>query len=266
VTRSLVVAALAAFVIAAGGEAAGPLPGVEVIAPRAVGFADAFDYVVEATVPSSDAETAELTADVGPFTVLDAEPVARATRGDAVVIRLARRLACMDDGCVGRAGSLRAVLPAPVLVSASGSFAGRPTVVRVHGRVAPASVRPTPDVFRADTTVPPASGTSPTRVAIALTTIAVAALLVALLLLVSMRRGPTVAADDPLARAIRLVRESAGRPEADRRRAADLLARTAGDRDCRPLAAEATRIAWAPSSPTARTVAELAASATRETT
>ena len=264
-TRSVFVAALAALLIAAGGEAAGPPPSVEVSAPRAVGFADAFDYVVEAMVPSSEAETAELTADVGPFTVLDAEPVARTTRGDATVIRLARRLACMDDGCVGRARSRGAVLPAPVLVSASGSVTGRTTVVRIDGRVAPATVRPSPDVFRADTTVPPTSGTSPTKVAVALTTIAVAALLVALLLLVSMRRGSAVP-DDPLARAIRLVRESAGRPEADRRRAADLLARTAGDRDRRPLAAEAMRIAWAPSLPTPRTVEDLAASATRETT
>jgi hypothetical protein len=266
VTRSVVVAALAALLIAAGGEAAAPPPGVEVSAPRAVGFADAFDYVVEATVPASEAESAELTADVGPFTVLDAEPVTRTTRRDATVILLARRLACMDDGCVGRARSLRAVLPAPVLVSASGSVTGRPTVVRVDGRVAPASARPSPDVFRADTTVPPASGTSPTKVAFALTTIAVAALLVALLLLSSLRRGSAVAGDDSLARAIRLVRESADRPEADRRRAADLLARTAGDRDRRPLAAEATRIAWAPSLPTSRTVEDLAASATRETT
>ena len=265
-TRSVVVAALAALLIAVAGEAAGPPPGIEASAPRAVGFADAFDYVVEATVPSSEVETAELTADVGPFTVLDAEPVARTTHGDATVIRLARRLACVDDGCVGRARSLRALLPAPVLVSASGSVTGRPTVVRVDGRVAPASVRPSPDVFRADTTVPPASGTSPTNVAVALTTIAVAALLLALLLLLSMRRGSTVPDDDPLARAIRLVRESAGRPEADRRRAADLLARTAGDRDRRRLAAEATRIAWAPSLPTPGTVEDLAASATRETT
>ena len=265
-TRSVVVAALAAFVIASGSEAAGPPPGIEVSAPRSVGFADAFDYVVEATVPPSHADTAELTADVGPFTVLDAEPVARAVRGDAIVIRLARRLACMDDGCVGRAGSLRTVLPAPVLVSVTGSVTGRPTVVRVDGRVAPSSVRPAPDVFQADTTVPPTSGTSATRVAVALTATAVAALLGALLLLVSMRGRAAAAGDDPLVRAIRLLRESAGRPEVDRRRAADLLARTAADRDRSPLAADATRIAWAPSPPTARTVAELVASATRETT
>jgi len=265
VTRAVAVAALAAFVIAAGGEAAAPLPGVEVSAPRAVGFADAFDYVVEATVPSSGAETAEVTADVGPFTVLDAEPVEREPRDGVIVIRLVRRLACMDDGCVGRDRSLSAVLPAPVLVFASGSVTGRPKVVRVDGRVAPASVRPAPGIFHADTTVPPTSDPSPTTVVIAGTTIAVAALLVALLLLASLRRRHAAWGEDPLARAIRLVRESACRPEVDRRRAADLLARAAGDCDRGPLAAEATHIAWAPSPPTPRTVEELATSAAGET-
>ena len=265
-TRSVVVAALAACVIVSGGEAAGPPPGIEVSAPRTVGFADAFDYVVEATVPPSDAETAELTAEVGPFTVWTRSrspgrrAAARSSSGSPVASR------AWTTAAWGAAESLRTVLPAPVLVSASGSVTGRPTVVRVDGRVAPASVRPTPDVFRADTTVPPASGTSPTTVAIALTATAVAALLGALLLLVSMRGRSAVAGDDPLARAIRLLRESAGRPEADRRRAADLLARTAADRDRSPLAADAMRIAWAPSPPTPHTVVELAASATRETT
>ena len=69
---------------------------------------------------------------------------------------------------------------------------------------------------------------------------------------------------DALVRAVRLVRESAGRPEPDRRRAADLLARVAGTRDRSGLAAEARRIAWAPPDPTADTVEELAAHAARE--
>ena len=106
------------------------------------------------------------------------------------------------------------------------------------------SVRPDPDVFQADTTVPPASGTSPTTAAIALRRLPSRPSRRSLLL-VSMRGRSAVAGDDPLARAIRLLRESAGRPEADRRRAADLLARSAADRDHSPLAADAMRIAWA---------------------
>ena len=86
-------------------------------APHAVGFGDAFEFVVVATVPSSDAESAELIADVQPFTVLDAEPMEREPNSDVTVIRLVRRLACLDEDCVGRARALRVVLPAPVIRS-----------------------------------------------------------------------------------------------------------------------------------------------------
>ena len=143
----------------------------------------------------------------------------------------------------------------------------------MEGRVPPFSVprptpfsppRPTRDPFRADTAVPPLDGRSPTT---AMTALAAAALLllvsaVALVVLATRRRGR--ADVDALARAVRLVRESAGRPEPDRRRAADLLARVAGTRDRGGLAAEATRIAWAPPDPTVDTVEELAAHAARE--
>ena len=268
-TRSVVAGAVAALVVAAGAEAAtAPPPSVAASAPRTIGFGDAFDYVVEATVPASDAETAELTAGVGPFTVLDAKPIERERRGDATVIRLVRRLACMDEGCVGRARSQHIVLPAPVVVVGSRSRAGTGAAITVRGRIAlppPSPGPPDPDLFQADTTIPPATGRSPTTVFWALATAAVVLLLAALLLVAGTRRR-TVASDDPLARAIRLVRESAGRPEPDRRRAADLLARTALERDRAPLAADARRIAWAPAAPAARTVEDLAASATRETT
>jgi len=269
VTRSVVAATVAALVVAAGAEAAAdPPPSVATNAPRTIGFGDAFDYVVEATVPSSAANTAELTAAVDPFTVLDAEPIERERRGELTIIRLAQRLACLDEGCVGRARSQRIALPAPVVVVGSRSLEGRGAAITVRGRIAPSPAPPgppDPDLFQADTTIPPATSTSPTTVFWALMTAAVVALLTALLLVTGTRRR-TVASDDPLARAIRLVRESAGRPEPDRRRAADLLARTALERDRAPLAADARRIAWAPAAPAARTVEDLAASATRETT
>lgn len=268
-TRSIVAVAIAALVVAAGAEAAAdPQPSVAASAPRTIGFGDAFDYVVEATVPASGAETAELTAAVDPFTVLDAKPIERERRGEMTVIRLAQRLACLDEGCVGRARSQRIVLPAPVVVVGSRSRTGRGAAIVVRGRIAPSPALPglpDPGLFQADTTTPPATGRSPTTVFWALATAAVVSVLVALVLVAGTRRRRVVSADDPLERAIRLVRESAGRPEPDRRRAADLLARTARDRDRAPLAADATRIAWAPPAPAARTVEELAASATRET-
>ena len=120
------------------------------------------------------------------------------------------------------------------------------------------------DPFRADTAVPPLHGRSPTTAMTALVAVALLSLVsaVAFVVLATRRRGR--ADVDALARAVRLVRESAGRPEPDRRRAADLLARVAGTRDRRGLAAEATRIAWAPPDPTVDTVEALAAHAARE--
>lgn len=264
-TRSVVAAALAACVIAAGGNAAGPPSSIEASAPHAVGFGDAFEFVVVATVPSSDAESAELIADVQPFTVLDAEPIEREPNGEVTVIRLVRRVACLDEDCVGRARALRVVLPAPVIRSESGSVTGTETPITVSGRVAAFPARPDPSLFRADMTIPRPTGRSPTTAVTALTATAVASFLAALLLLATAVRSRAVPVDDPLARAIRLVRESAGRPEADRRRAADLLAQIAGDRDHELLAADATRVAWAAPKPTAGTVEELATSAVRET-
>jgi hypothetical protein len=98
----------------------------------------------------------------------------------------------------------------------------------------------------------------------ALAAIALLSLVAAVALVVVPTRRRRRADVDALARAVRLVRESAGRPEPDRRRAADLLARAAGARDRGGLAAEARRIAWAPPDPTVDAVEELAAHAAQE--
>ena len=84
---------------------------------------------------------------------------------------------------------------------------------------------------------------------------------VTLVVLATRRRGR--AEIDALARAVRLVRESAGGPS---RTGAvrPTCSRASRVRDRGGLAAEATRIAWAPPDPTADTVEELAAHAARE--
>jgi hypothetical protein len=63
-------------------------------------------------------------------------------------------------------------------------------------------------------------------------------------------RAPTI---DPLARAIRLLRESSARATPDRRRAAGLVARLLGERKVKPLSDNAGAVAWSatPPSPTA---------------
>lgn len=259
------VGVLAALAFAGAAGAAGPRYEIESSAPRAVGLADAFDYVVEATVPAADGMTAELRADVGPFTVLDAEPVERERRGDAVVLRLVRTLACLDERCVGKERSRSAVLPAPVVESRTGAVAGRPTSVVVRGRIPPATVRVSLESFRADTTVPPVSRTRPTAIVVALAAVGAVALLAAIAFLVVAFRRRSVSEGDALRRAIRLLRESAARSETDRRRAADHLACVAGEHGSVPLTTEATGLAWSPRPPTPDRVEELAARAARET-
>ena len=253
--------------IVSGGEAAGPPPGIEVSVPRTVGFADAFDYVVEATVPPSDAETAELTAEVGPFTVLDAEPDARATpaaarssSGSPVASRAWRTAAWgQRSRCAPSfrrlCSSLRRA-PSRGGRRSSGSMAGS-----LRRRCGHAGRVPSGHDRAAGERDEPHDGCHRTHG--------------------DCRRGGCSALCSswsrcevvPPSRATTRWRarsgssgSPAGRPEVDRRRAADLLARTAADRDRSPLAADAMRIAWAPSPPTPRTVVELAASATRETT
>lgn len=71
---------------------------------------------------------------------------------------------------------------------------------------------------------------------------ALLALLAAALVADELRRRRDVAPVDRLRRALRLVRESAGRAPGDRRRALDHLAATLGES---PPAGRATRLAWA---------------------
>jgi hypothetical protein len=272
-TRTTLACVMAVLAVAGEAAAAEQLPRIDAQAPRSIRFADDFDYVVVATVPAATAATARLTADVGPFSVMESTPLERTRRGDAVVLRLARRLTCVQEGCLGNDRTARAVIPGPLLESASGAVRGRPTVVAVEGRVPPFSLpRPTPfpgprpmrDPFRADTAVPPLDGRSPTTAMTALAAVALLSLVSAVALVAVAIRQRRRADVDELARAVRLVRESAGRPEPDRRRAADLLARVAGARDRDGLAAEARRTAWAPPDPTVDAVEALAAHAARE--
>jgi hypothetical protein len=58
--------------------------------------------------------------------------------------------------------------------------------------------------------------------------------------------------------ALRLLRESAGRPVPDRRRAADYAGRAAAARGGTQVADEASRIAWAPPDPEPADVGALA--------
>jgi hypothetical protein len=241
---------------------------VEASAPRTIGFGDALEYLVEATVPTPEADAALITADVGAFSVLATAPLERERRGAATILRLRRTLACLDRACLGPRPSRALSLPAPRVSSPAGSALGIPSAVVVRGRVSRQEVAAGLAAYRRDSATPPeADGPGPARVARVLTGIAAAALLGALALVSAprRRRRPATPHEDGFARAVRLVRESARRPDPDRRRAADLLARLAADRD-EQLGAGAARVAWSPSRPSSAEVEALAERAAKERT
>jgi hypothetical protein len=258
-------ALVAAVAVAAPGAAAEP-HSVRSTAPQAVGFGEAFTYVVEVTVPADETGTALLTAGSVPFAVLESSPVESDRRGDVTVLRLVMRLACLAEGCLGADSSRRVRLPAPRVVTESRTEVGARPAVVVRGRVPASAVAAGPSAYRRDATLPEAAGrTYLSDLALLLAAVAAAALLAALSLAVLplvSRRG--LRDPDPLARAIRLVRESADRPTSDRRRAVDLLARAVRARDSESLASDATRVAWAPPGPTPEDARRLASRAAGE--
>lgn len=216
-----------------------------------VGVGDPFDYVVEArgTAP------VRVTADTGPFVAVAAPQVARSGSGDAQVVRLTQHLICVDRGCVPDARPRRVLLPTVHVTSGDGTATGRAAVTLVPRVPAKAVAASTAD-YRTQLGVPPASSPVPAA-ALAALLVAVAAVLVllAVWIVVRGRRHGALRARRSLglADALRLLRESAGRPPADRRRAADLAGRLAPTSHT-----EAMRVAWARPDPDAGDVASLA--------
>jgi hypothetical protein len=131
------------------------------------------------------------------------------------------RLACLSDTCANRVVSVGGV------------------TVRVLPRVTSKEVAARKPAYRAPTAVAAAAGDGLADELLlgAAAALALGAAVIAVLELRSRRRIPV----DRLLRALRLVRESAARAPADRRRALDHLAATLGDA---PPAARATRLAW----------------------
>lgn len=132
------------------------------------------------------------------------------------------RLACLSDACANRT------------VTAGG------VTVRVLPRVTAKEVTARQPRYRADTTTPAATRDGPAD-ELLLAGAAVLALCAAALAVSALRGRDRQAPIDRLLRALRLVRESAGRAPPDRRRALDHLAATLGDA---PPAERATRLAW----------------------
>jgi hypothetical protein len=218
-----------------------------------VGVGDPFVYTVDARGTG----TVRVVADTGAFAVVSAPRVTRSQDGGQQVVRMTQTLACLDRGCAPGASARRVFLPAARVTSGDGAATVRAAAVTVVPRVPVQAVTASPAQYHRTLDVPAASTALPAG-AIAALLIAAAVLLVAAAALVLLRgrrrAAPRAARSLGLADALRLLRESAGRPVADRRRAADFAGRltTPQVRD------EATRVAWAPPDPDADDVGALA--------
>jgi hypothetical protein len=261
-------------VAAAGAVAALLVPAVasgapqiraEVSSPR-IAMGEPFDYVVRATLDTeSDASRARLVAPTGPFAAVGPAATERSGRD----VRLTQRLACLGLGCVPSRSARGVRLPAAAVVLDGRSASAPPARVAVVPRVPAAVVAAKTPGYLRQTEIPrPDFSPRPSLLA-AFALVAAAALVVAAFALVATgrrgRAGARTGAADEYERAVRLLRESAGREAPDRRRAAGLLGRVARGRRGTGLAAAADRVAWSRPRPDAAAVGGLADRADAET-
>lgn len=243
--------------LAVGAAHAGP-PLVRAVAePATVGVGDTFSYVVEARLDAKAVDTSSirLFGDTGPFSQVGPVTTTQSTLGSAVVVRLEQRLGCLDLACAPVQGVRRIRLPAARVtarIAGGGATSGRaaPVAVGVEPRISVTAVRAAAPPYRQQTALPAATGDAG-RLAGLLAVAALGLGLIAVLLAVlALRpRARRRAREAELARALRLLRESAARPAPDRRRAADLVSRVAGAEGVESLSDDAARFAWSASSP-----------------
>ena len=216
-------------------------------------FGDPFTYVVEARFSrdGDGGDAAQVVADPGPFAVLAPPRVERSTLGDEVVLTVTQRLACLSTACVPT-GASRAVLLPRAEVEVDGAVAtAAPVVVHVGARVAEAAVDADEPGYRTSAELPPPTTRFEPGLGIALLVSAgillavVGIVLAAYGIVKGSARASRSRDPSPLARALRLLRESSTRPPPDRRRAAGLLSRLlSAGRNTADLAADAQRTAW----------------------
>ncbi|HEV8462928.1 MAG TPA: hypothetical protein VGQ38_19740 [Gaiellaceae bacterium] len=226
--RALVILLVA---LAAPGVARAAVTVTASVQPSKVHFGDPFHYVVEAH------GSGRVIADPGPFEVIGAPTTSRS--GDTV--RVTETLVCLGRGCVPNDGSRAVALPSP----RAGDVSGAPVTVTVIPRVSAAAVKRGAYVEQKD--VAPATARLGLAAAIAIA-LAVALVGAAAALLWRRRQAQIAAAGwtgTRLELALRFLRESAGRPVEDRRRAADFASRASEG----SVADEATRLAWGPPAP-----------------
>lgn len=226
-------------------------------------FGDPFEYVVVVTSPAA-AGAVRIADDVSPFARVAPTRTTRSVSKGVATTTLTETLACLSTGCVSTSPDGRLVsLPQARAVIGRTSIAATPASVRIGTRVpAPEVSAPKPPFTRPDEL--PAVGYRISPVVLEALLLVVGLILLAAAVLgiavplVRRRRADarSATAPNPVGRAVRLLRESADRDGADRRRAAGLAARVVERRD---LSADAATIAWSrpePGPPDATSLAD----------
>ena len=253
----LLVLGIVGGLLAVGGAQAAPIRVHAEAQPSRVGVGDPIRYVVVARFPAStvDASSVRIVADAGPLVPTGAATTTRRVEGSALVVRLVQRLACLDLACAPARGSHPVRLPVPRVAARltdGGVASGRadPVAIVVEPRIAGADVRAATPAYRQQTELPDADSRAGRLVAPVMVAAVVFALVAVLLAFLALRpRSSARAHEAELARAVRLLRESAERPASDRRRAADLVSRAAGSVGAGSVADDASQLAWSASSP-----------------
>ena len=257
---ALLAGALLALVLGPVARAADPVVQTSV-APGAPRFGDTVTYTVSVSVPTARADRVTVATGTGVLTRVAAPRTARTDEGELTRITVTEQLACVVAGCVTGRGGREVTIPAPRVRVAGTEVTAAPTRIRVRPRVPLAAVGADDPAFRRPSTQPEVTSRVDPRV---LEAVLVAAAVLLVLggiagLVVPLARRRTraapVARGDALRRAVRLLRESAARGTADRRRAASHAGRVVG---AQPLASDAARIAWSRPEPVAPDLTSLA--------
>jgi hypothetical protein len=254
----IVVLGLIGFLLAVGGAQAAPITVHADAEPATVGIGDPIDYVVVARLPADAVEpsSVRIFGDAGPLAPIGPTRTTRRVEGSMVVVTLEQRLACLDLACTPGEGMHPVRLPAPRVVAelaGGGEARGRadPVTIVVEPRVDGADVRAAAPPYRQETALPAADRRAGRLVEPLMVATAACALMALAFAVLAVRPRSTGhrAGEAELARAVRLLRESAARPASDRRRAADLVSRVVGSTGARSIADDASELAWSASAP-----------------
>jgi hypothetical protein len=247
--RALVLAVAAALFVPGAARAAEPQLTAS-LDHRSLSLGDPFRYTVEARIPTSS--TVRVTADLGAFTAVAAPRTTRTREHGVSVVRVEQAAVCLDRGCAPGAKAREAKLPRATARWQGGKISAPRGQLTLVPRVPASAVKAARARYLSDTGVParPRLGAAAGLLGAG----AVALLIGGLALLAWAFRRERVTAGAGTRRlsfdeAVRLLRESRGRPAPDRRRAADFAGRASAGRGDAATAAEAARVAWSPPDP-----------------